>query len=320
MYLSLCYDVSADFRVDTPSHWERLAHWLSAMWARLLVSLHIVLHVQTAICSTASTVNSHSTVSVVASSKPLSTTVVASHSGLPSSPLAASAPTAKALSTNSNAASASQATSAAASSSSASVNATSTTSSSATQPSQTLDPATLQEFETITTRRLSSIIGATASPDDIPAWCASANTIYILFSYVHRLASLGPDGKWPDSEVDYTTGCAARRANWPAQTHWARICEYMNARSSRNYLQIPIVVMAAAWHGGLAGGESFVKDPTLHSATSLAMDYWYGRDLTNIACLDSGGTPACPCSNPDNTLWYVAYDGTPHSPHTDILI
>jgi hypothetical protein len=41
----------------------------------------------------------------------------------------------------------------------------------------------------------------------------------------NRLSTLGPDGKWPDNEVDYTTGCAARRANWPAQAHWQRICE-----------------------------------------------------------------------------------------------
>jgi len=34
--------------------------------------------------------------------------------------------------------------------------------------------------------------------------------------------SLGSDGKWLDSEVDYTTGCAARRANWPAEEHWQR--------------------------------------------------------------------------------------------------
>jgi len=34
--------------------------------------------------------------------------------------------------------------------------------------------------------------------------------------------SLGPDGQWPSSEIDYTTGCAARRANWPAEEHWQR--------------------------------------------------------------------------------------------------
>jgi hypothetical protein len=41
----------------------------------------------------------------------------------------------------------------------------------------------------------------------------------------YRLSTLGSDGKWPGNEVDYTTGCAARRANWPAQVHWQRIRE-----------------------------------------------------------------------------------------------
>ncbi|KAF9563105.1 polysaccharide lyase family 8 protein [Agrocybe pediades] len=148
---------------------------------------------------------------------------------------------------------------------------TSATSTTASQPTQTLDPSTLQEIQILQTRRLSSIIGAiTTSPKNIPAW----------------LSTLGPDGKWPDSEVDYTTGCDARRANWPAQTHWQRI-----------------LTMAAAWHGGLKGDDQFVKDPTLHAAISSAMDYWFGRDFTNPACLDSGGTPACPCDNLDNSLW-----------------
>ncbi|KAJ3576650.1 hypothetical protein NP233_g291 [Leucocoprinus birnbaumii] len=120
------------------------------------------------------------------------------------------------------------------------------------------------------TRRLSNIVGPLTGASDIQSW----------------MDSLGTDGKWPDSEVDYTTGCPARRANWPAQEHWQRI-----------------LVMAAAWHGGLNGGEQFVKDPTVHDKISLAMDYWFGRDLTNLACLDEGGTSACPCDNPGNLLW-----------------
>lgn len=56
----------------------------------------------------------------------------------------------------------------------------------------------------------------------------------------HRLSTLGPDGKWPDSEVDYTTGCTARRANWPAQTHWQRIRKdpillYLKRRSTYQF-------------------------------------------------------------------------------------
>ncbi|KAH9486902.1 Hyaluronate lyase [Psilocybe cubensis] len=147
---------------------------------------------------------------------------------------------------------------------------TSTATNPSSQPTQSIDPTTLDEIHTLQSRRLSSIIGAAASPNQIPAW----------------LSTLGSDGKWPDNEVDYTTGCPARRANWPAQTHWQRI-----------------LVMAAAWHGGLAGGDQFVQDSTLRAAISSAMDYWFGRDFTNPACLDSGGTPACPCDNPDNSLW-----------------
>lgn len=42
----------------------------------------------------------------------------------------------------------------------------------------------------------------------------------------NRLSTLGSDGKWPDNEVTYTAGCAARRANWPAQVHWQRLREF----------------------------------------------------------------------------------------------
>ena len=58
---------------------------------------------------------------------------------------------------------------------------------------------------------------------------------------ITRLSTLGSNGKWPDSEIDYTVGCDARRANWcadtfsieaalnvygrPAEEHWQRIRE-----------------------------------------------------------------------------------------------
>lgn len=64
--------------------------------------------------------------------------------------------------------------------------------------------------------------------------------------------------------------------------------------------------MAAAWHGGLRGAEQYVKDPTLHAAISRAMDFWFNNDYTNPSCLDSGGTPSCPCGTPGlwNTNWF----------------
>ncbi|PPR06899.1 hypothetical protein CVT24_011589 [Panaeolus cyanescens] len=102
----------------------------------------------------------------------------------------------------------------------------------------------------------------------------------------NRLSSLDSSGKWPDSEVDYTTGCDARRANWPAQTHWQRI-----------------LIMAGAWYGGIKGADQLRNDTTLLNGISSSMNYWFNRDFTNVACLDAGGTSSCPCSNPDNSLW-----------------
>ncbi|CAA7266471.1 unnamed protein product [Cyclocybe aegerita] len=167
------------------------------------------------------------------------------------------------------------------------------------QPTKTIDLTLLEEIWVLQSRRLSSIVGAIGSPNSIPAW----------------LSSLDSRGKWPDNEVDYTTGCEARRANWPAQEHWQRILR-----------------MAGAWHGGVLGGDQFVKDPNLRAAISRAMDYWFGRDFANNpSCLDSGGTTACPCDNPDNSLWntnwysnvsilYLAAQAKSSTPEQIILI
>ena len=58
-------------------------------------------------------------------------------------------------------------------------------------------------------------------------------------SRLFRVQTLNAEGMWPASEVDLTTGCDARRANWPAQRHWSRI------RKKRHYMstlstEIPI--------------------------------------------------------------------------------
>lgn len=120
----------------------------------------------------------------------------------------------------------------------------------------------------------------------------------------HRISSLGPDGKWPDDEVDYTTGCEARRANWPAQEHWQRIRMFLFNLFLFLFNLVNIVVMSGAWHGGLGGGGQYVKDAGLEDAISSAMNYWFSRDVgTDVACLNRGGTSACPCSNPEDTLW-----------------
>ncbi|KAI0651821.1 chondroitin AC/alginate lyase [Trametes meyenii] len=153
---------------------------------------------------------------------------------------------------------------------SASISATSTT---ASQPTQSLDPATLADIEIARQR-----IGSTAS---VSQW----------------LTTLGDDGKWPDSEVDYTTGCDARRANWPAETHWNRI-----------------VTMSAAWHGGVQNGPpNFVNSSSLLDAIRRAMDFWFANDFQDQACLDSGGLSSCPCGTPGlwNTNWFSNIIGIP---------
>ncbi|CAO3629612.1 unnamed protein product [Mucor hiemalis] len=87
------------------------------------------------------------------------------------------------------------------------------------------------------------------------------------------------NGTW--SDVDYTSGCPARRANWPAQQHFNRI-----------------VTLATEYH--------LNKNSTLLSTISKAMDYWFDNNYTPDACLDQGGLDACPCGTPGfwNTNWF----------------
>lgn len=124
-----------------------------------------------------------------------------------------------------------------------------------------------------------------------------------------RLSTLESSGKWPDSEVDYTTGCEARRANWPAQDHWVRICIIFSAFSPLRAAHFRhSVTMAAAWHGGIPdGAPEHVKNKDLRQAISRAADYWFSRDFSNSNpdCLDSGNTARCPCDNPAKSLWYT---------------
>ncbi|KAJ7573686.1 polysaccharide lyase family 8 protein [Mycena floridula] len=117
-------------------------------------------------------------------------------------------------------------------------------------------------------RRVSVLIGS----------LGSANGVSTL------LSSLNPSGQWPD--VDYTTGCSARRSNWPASIHWERL-----------------VQLAGAWHGGMPDSADFVQNPNVQQAISRGMDWWFSRDFTNDACLDSGSTPTCPCNPADDTMW-----------------
>ncbi|OBZ79152.1 Chondroitinase-AC [Grifola frondosa] len=134
-------------------------------------------------------------------------------------------------------------------------------------------PAGRKHGATIRQRRLSSIVAAAGPAANISQW----------------LSTLDANGKWPDSEIDYTTGCNARRANWPIETHWDRI-----------------VTMAAAWNGGLPDGNQYVQNASFLNSISRAMDYWFANDFTNPSCLDSGGTASCKCGTPGfwNTNWF----------------
>ncbi|SJL05739.1 uncharacterized protein ARMOST_09075 [Armillaria ostoyae] len=121
------------------------------------------------------------------------------------------------------------------------------------------------DIDIVRERRYSSIVGASTGASSIPKW----------------LASLGEDGKWPDDEINYTAGCDAQESSWPAQQHWRRIDTF-----------------AAAYHGGFKNALQYAGDPSIRASISLAMTYWFSNDFDNIACLDAGGTDACPCGTP----------------------
>ncbi|KAG2201019.1 hypothetical protein INT47_006563 [Mucor saturninus] len=86
-------------------------------------------------------------------------------------------------------------------------------------------------------------------------------------------------------DVDYTAGCTARRANWPAQQHFQRI-----------------VTMASQFR--TSPNNASVLLPPI----SKAMDYWFDNTYVPDTCLDEGGmdNSTCPCGTPGiwNTNWF----------------
>ncbi|KAF7307058.1 Polysaccharide lyase family 8 protein [Mycena indigotica] len=166
-----------------------------------------------------------------------------------------------------------------ASAGSASFSASATSSSQSAQPSSPLLASGVdQDVATLLERRLSNIVGDLTNAASIGTWLSTQNA----------------NGQWPD--VDYTTGCTAQRANWPAKTHLDRLS-----------------TLAGAWHGALAGATQYAQDPSVLVAAKSAMDYWFANDMTNVACLDQGGSDACPCGSPGlwNTNWYPGIIGIP---------
>lgn len=141
-------------------------------------------------------------------------------------------------------------------------------------------------------------------------------------STAYYLSSLLSDGSWPD--VDYTTGCDARRSNWPAQEHWNRsVClpyaPLIDLTLQQDMYATPrvpflisfdtfIVTLSGAWYGGIADG-SYEKSAVVLASISKAMDWWNSRDFANPNCLDYGGSSQCPCGTAGlwNTNWFVQF-------------
>ncbi|KAG8950415.1 hypothetical protein FRC04_007430 [Tulasnella sp. 424] len=104
-------------------------------------------------------------------------------------------------------------------------------------------------------------------------------------------------GQWPD--VNYTAGCDAQRANWPAQTHWLHslplAAAYVDAiPHSVNLTENP--------------PYDFVGNQTVADVLNRAMNWWYQNDFTNDDCIDLGGAQngTCGCSTPGlwNQNWF----------------
>ncbi|KAG9128576.1 hypothetical protein FRC07_000009 [Ceratobasidium sp. 392] len=87
------------------------------------------------------------------------------------------------------------------------------------------------------------------------------------------MRTLRADGTW--AAVDYTSGCSARRANWPASGHWSRILS-----------------MTVAYYGGVQSADQYVKSAELRTVIGRAMEFWFANDFSTIgdgACMDGGG-------------------------------
>ncbi|KAH8823240.1 polysaccharide lyase family 8 protein [Flagelloscypha sp. PMI_526] len=132
---------------------------------------------------------------------------------------------------------------------------------------------TSSDVKTLLTRRNARVVGGIYDAGQISKW----------------LKTLGGDGKWPDSEINYATQCAAQNANWPASEHWSRI-----------------VTMSSAYYG-IPGVKEWAQNAELQKAISRAMDWWFVRDFNaNPSCQDSGDQPACPCDpskTPTQWMW-----------------
>ncbi|TXT11176.1 hypothetical protein VHUM_01927 [Vanrija humicola] len=146
--------------------------------------------------------------------------------------------------------------------------------------------ASADDFSTVVGRKQADIanIGLTASYaptislSQIPSW----------------LATLTPEGKWPD--VDYTSGCAADRAIWKAEEHLARV-----------------LGLGQVWSGLNTNVTNYANDSGVYDTAVKALDWWFRNDYNNTGCLVNGGKAQCPCTTPGmwNQNWFFQGIGVP---------
>ncbi|CUA68997.1 chondroitinase AC precursor [Rhizoctonia solani] len=103
------------------------------------------------------------------------------------------------------------------------------------------------------------------------------------------LSTIRPDGTW--ATINYTAGCGAQLASWPAGAHWSRV-----------------LAMSAAYRGKTAG---YRDNPDLLYAIRLAMEYWFANDYSTLgdgSCMDRDylENGSCPCGTPGlwNENWF----------------
>ncbi|KAG8851222.1 hypothetical protein FRB96_009425 [Tulasnella sp. 330] len=179
-------------------------------------------------------------------------------------------------------------------------------SNSTTEPTATTPPttATTAVFNTTTTAPIP--VGTTASPtvsdlmtlykQRVPI-IAEAYPVSGASQLDSWLAVLSPNGTY--STVDYTTGCTARTANWPAEIHWINTVSLASA-----------YVNAYAHNASLMdkAPNDFIKNATVKADLDLAMNWWFANDFTELDCLDEGGVAGfnCPCGTPGmwNKNWF----------------
>ena len=130
-----------------------------------------------------------------------------------------------------------------------------------------------QDLVTISRRRIDAIIGLSSSQyPGIATWsvCSSFfDTLVDLRTF--RLQRMNAEGKF--SDIDYTTGCAARRANWPAQLHWARLCMFFTLLCTDHLF----LLLSSCHCGGMAWGWTWGRSVQEEAGNEGC--YFFGHEI-----------------------------------------